>query len=362
MTIAEEEEKDRLFNNSHRLIVKTGELINNISKRINYNYELPNVAITYNNKIVELIALYNNHNMTFYSAFLEAVILRHLTNLLVESCNSLNEIGDIIVKNNNVELSDEQFKEAGQNIGKLIEKYEALNKEIFNFDLEKDIISSIDEDVEYWNEQGQNGEYDLYSNDGDQLITNYNNELQDLGINQRYTKSVDNTLVVDSQKLKDIFLTQREEISNYFKKNNINAPIIQSALESQLLDYFDEASSYYSNNEEMYKMCVDKMKNFDVMSEIKDSTSKYFAYWDDVNKFHNNDEWSKAKEELEKMGLSDIITQIQQDLDSDKYKDYVEDRNESVKDSNEELLRMVEEAVKNESQEQQLGAARQMIS
>lgn len=360
MTLAEEQEKDRLFNASHRLIDKTGELINNISKRIKYNRELPNVAITYNNKIVELIALYNEHNMSFYSAFLEAVILKHLTNLLAESCDSLNKIGDIIIKNNNVELSDEQFEEAGQDIGKLIEKYEALNKEIFDFDLEKDIISSIDEDVEYWNEQEKNGEYNLYSTDGDQLITNYNNELQNLGINQRYTKSIDNTLVVDSQKLKDIFLTQREKISNYFKENNIDAPIIQSALESQLLDYFDEASSYYSNNEEMYKMCVDKMKNFDVMSEIKDSTSKYFAYWDDVNKFHNNDEWSRAKEELKKMGLLDLISQIQQDLDSDKYKKYVEDRNDSIKESNDELLRMVDEAVKSESQEQQLGA-RQMI-
>ena len=99
MTLAEEQEKERLFNTSHRLIGKTGELINNISKRINYNRELPNAAITYNNKIVELISLYYSHSMSFYSAFLESIILRHLTNLLVESINSLNKIGEIIIKN-----------------------------------------------------------------------------------------------------------------------------------------------------------------------------------------------------------------------------------------------------------------------
>ena len=183
MALSEEQEKKKLFDNTYFLIEKFTEMLTQIDKKIPFAKGLPNIIITYNNKLVELISLYRQKNMSFYTSKLKPIITVYFSKFISDAASILGEL----VNTYSLYIRINKFhpikkEETKQKIYEIINIYKELDNKIFNFDFENDIIEVIKRDMEHFK-----ADYQL---NHEEIIANYNEELHLLGINQTVVDTI----------------------------------------------------------------------------------------------------------------------------------------------------------------------------
>lgn len=187
MTDNEELIKNELFDFNKSLIDKVARLIRTYNEIPGLRIKVPNIAITYNNKVVEIIALYRRNNKSFYSSELRRVILRYLETKIMAGVGVLSSLMSFCLINKDKELTPEEAFILRQRILEFFSMYKACDDSLFDFDLEKEINKAIEYDICSSRKIGEEGGYDLYAEAIDEIINKYNEELKSIGINQRYT-------------------------------------------------------------------------------------------------------------------------------------------------------------------------------
>ena len=73
------------FNDTKKMINNMDSLISKLKTLRNNDTNIPNIAITYNNKLVELLHIYKDNNVKFNGSELILLIHYHLLNIINES-------------------------------------------------------------------------------------------------------------------------------------------------------------------------------------------------------------------------------------------------------------------------------------
>ena len=325
--------KTSIFRKCNLMIEKIDKILYVINKRVNLDYKLPNIATTYNNKLVDIVALYRRNNMSFYSSHLKWPIEGYLLSYVDEATSILNRFTTLVSEASNTFPFSKKRAQIFDELQNLLKNYLDLDTKLYDFDISKDIVMAIDADIEHNKELEKKGEYNPYSSSADEIIKSYNDELKSLGINQTYNKpiattnsQVINERIITSELIKKVYSSKQFEISEFFRSKNIDVPIISSALQSQVLNYADDAAKYFSeNNIDQCKILIDRMDNFNIEKEMTEAIGKYICNLSDENEMHNINEWILAKAELEKIGFSNLIPQIEQYI-KNNYKEEIESR------------------------------------
>lgn len=306
------------YNKSISIIAMFEKILDGIE--YDFGKEIPRIAVSFNNKIVELGSFFKKRDLDFFDSQSMAIIVPYFEDLLTEGTDCLDSLMVAIKDFYDNIMSPQKRKENCKKIEDLISHYRELDSKIYFFDIEKDITKLVDSNKDT---------SDLpYKN---QMLRNLNYELKSLGFEIRFqidsktsSKEYDD-LFTDPSDAINIYYQQVEKIERHFKDNNIEAPFIIYALKERLLDHFHDAIHYISIDDiKHYLIELDAMKNFDIMGEIVESVGRHVSLWDSIYK--ENDDWSKTKIELEKMGLSDLIPQIEYDINAGKYDEYVQKR------------------------------------
>lgn len=333
------------------------ERINSIIRTLKNNslnyVSIPNIGITYNNKLVEIIHVYKRNGLDVSNSSLILVISRYLQEILEEALKCIDSYVKVIEKRTDNYDFNQQAMSIVDEAEKFLKVYRELDQKIFYFSIEKDIVLAVQSDIEFFKKVGNDGGYDLYQNDSG-VIDNYNSELSTLGFtntipqidvsSEVHSEITEDNLQSSTSDIKKIAFQKMEEVKFHYK----STPIIASALESQIIDYLDEVSNFYKKGDkENYEALCSKIINFNASDEIRESVGKYVAYWSGANSFHNNNEFAKVKEELEQLGLSNSILEIEHDIQSNKYQEYIKYRNRIIEEQVQLTAQQIDNVMQN---------------
>lgn len=162
----EEEFLKKIMNFNKSIFQTSSQLIDSANNILNGNLNIPNLGITLNNKIVEIIHIYQKHNLKLSESFMINLIIRYLLEIVKEAMNDLNNYMQNVCKV--LESNDKK---------KLIE---LLNKKndiennikdkdnfIFSFDLDKDMHLVVNEEKTYGEGNTKN---DVYNRCNKELV------------------------------------------------------------------------------------------------------------------------------------------------------------------------------------------------
>lgn len=154
----EEEFLKKIMDFNKSIFQASSQLIDSANNILNGNLNIPNLGITLNNKIVEIIHIYQKHNFKLSESFMINLIIRYLLEVVKEAMDDLNTYMQGVC--NALETNDKK---------KLIE---LLNKKndiennikyrddfIFSFDLDRDMYLVADEEKTYDGEINKNDAY-----------------------------------------------------------------------------------------------------------------------------------------------------------------------------------------------------------
>ena len=186
----DEKEKKLLFDKVQTIMDKIGDITLEIQKNTNGKVKLGNIGITFNNKIIEILQTYSENNVTFYNSKLKNVIIFYLENIMLEALKELQSYLDLF----NVKVKKFGTKKQVQSIIEqskpILSKYTDLRQRLFDFSIDKDIIRAVLKHIEFNKENALDGGFDCYINNPENIIQDYNKELQALGINTEIPQSI----------------------------------------------------------------------------------------------------------------------------------------------------------------------------
>ena len=301
-------EVEILMQQTENLIKKVGQIVNSIDLPT-YKDKVPNIGITLNNKMVEIIQILRKYKISINDSTLYRLINGYLFDLVSKSISYLEEYARLMLS-----ISSKISSEEAQNIitqaKEILDNYRRIDDKIFDFDIAKDIQEALDNSIEFYTKNDEIGGYNLYKDDPT-IIPSYNAELATIGVNK--------TLINPNVDFKDIAFQQIEKIKTQFS----TTPIIEASLEDTIIDYLYKAKR--KDNQ-----AIQSIINFNASEELIDSIGRYLAYWADANAFHNYDANEDVKKELSSLGLENIFTEIENNIKSNKYEQYIYWRNQIV--------------------------------
>ena len=307
----EEPKVESLMQQTEKIVEKFSQIINSIDLPT-YKDKIPNIGITLNNKMVDIIQILKNHNISINNSALYRLIKGYLFYLVAQAITYLEKYTKLMLSVSS-KTSSEEAKNIIAQAREILENYLKIDEQIYNFDIAKDIQEALNNAIEFYTQNGEIGGYDLYK-DNPTVIQSYNTELTAIGINK--------TLINPNIDFKSIAFQQIEKIKIKFS----STPIIASALEDTIIDYLHKANTKDSQ-------AIQSIINFDANQELIDSIGRYLAYWSDVNEFHNYDASEDVKKELASLGLENVFATIENNIKSNKYKQYVDWRNQIIMSS-----------------------------
>lgn len=166
-----------------------------ISQKISYLFstlpiteiDIPNIGITYNNKLVEIIQTFKSHGVPLDDNLLTIVI----TNYLIRKVNNASLI---LISYSQTFRQQKQIGFLKRNTleqrKRLADRYKAIDDEIFNFSLEKNIVAAIIADIRNDLENEKNGCLNKYNEMACQIIGDYKKDLCRLGVSQETLDSI----------------------------------------------------------------------------------------------------------------------------------------------------------------------------
>ena len=126
---------ENLFSNNKILIDSVGDMLQRIEEKTNHSVTLSNIGMLYNDKLVEIMQIYNRNNVAVYQSLLFTLIHKYLSDLV-----------SLAIKN-----------------------------------IEKDILTALENDIAFAKNVAQEARYNLYQATENILIAYYNEDLQRLG-------------------------------------------------------------------------------------------------------------------------------------------------------------------------------------
>lgn len=135
---------------------------------------IPNIGITYNNKIIEVQRQYEGKGLSFYDSFLLVVIVGYAFGKTVQGFEKLKELAPLIERG-------ERFpfivtKKARSQVEAVVEEYKKIDDSLYGFSIERDIGLAVAADMLVKLEDVEN----IYS--GASIIEAYREELRRLGL------------------------------------------------------------------------------------------------------------------------------------------------------------------------------------
>ena len=119
--------------------------------------KLGNIAITYNNKMVDIFQLYRSKEVLLSESCLKFIVVNYLVGIVGEATDCIDEymrVADkitklltkirqkfVLLRKREFFKNKELLLSLSNEIVKLLEKYARLDNLVFNFDLEKDILT-----------------------------------------------------------------------------------------------------------------------------------------------------------------------------------------------------------------------------
>ena len=101
---------------------------------------VPNIGITFNNKVIELYHFYENNNVDFESSKTISVILDYFDALVYAAAETLTGLTDHLSKLNKFFFKADIIS---NNIMRILDIYTRIDRKLFDFDIENDIIEAI---------------------------------------------------------------------------------------------------------------------------------------------------------------------------------------------------------------------------
>lgn len=166
-----------------------------LSKRINflfstlnpYEVDIPNIGITFNNKLVEIIHAFKKSGVPLDDNLLIMVILNYLSWKSNEASLVLVNYRETF---NPVKLMPFLSKETLEQRALLATRYRALNDEVHGFTLEKNVVSAIKFDIQRDREKEKYGGLNKYKDVANELIENYKRDLALLGVSRETIEAI----------------------------------------------------------------------------------------------------------------------------------------------------------------------------
>lgn len=186
----DEKEKKRLFDKTQKFMDQIGRIKFQIEKASQGQVNIGNIGITFNNKLNEILQVYSKNGVTFYNSKLKSVILFYLEDIMLEALNELQKYVDLFdVKIKKIGRKTQAQKIFSQS-KPILSKYAELRQKLFDFSIDKDIIPAVLKNIEFYKENALNGGYDLYSDNPDDIIQEYNKELKALGFDVEIPQNI----------------------------------------------------------------------------------------------------------------------------------------------------------------------------
>ena len=195
----DDRELEEIITKDEEIIEKINDIITKINE-INQDKAITsNVGISYNKKILEIYNSYKVKNMTFYNSKLYLLVRSYLETLLKEAINSLDQYATFLknlpctnhpylyLLKNGLKLKKEKAEAEG-----FIDNYQKINKQLINFDIDKDILTAFETDVDLWNKREQEGDFNYYKDIGNEGICEINKDLERLGCTSRLPQIYEN--------------------------------------------------------------------------------------------------------------------------------------------------------------------------
>ncbi len=187
---SDQQEKEYTKKYLAQIIQIAGEIKETYDQNTDGKEDLGNIGIVLNNKMVEIYQIYARNNVSYAPSALKNVIFFYLTDLTLDAINKLQEYVDVFAVNIDKINAQEETLEILAQANEKLQEYREFSDKIFAFDINRDIVHAVEKDIEHSQEIGREGGYDRYLENPAELINNYNQELESLGMTTRVPMSL----------------------------------------------------------------------------------------------------------------------------------------------------------------------------
>ena len=144
-------------------------------------YAIPNIAITFNNKIVELYHIFERKNKEALESKLFSLIYNHLL-ISVFKLDMIFKDMLLYVRKSSADPDIESKADELFNTMKgFIDEYKKLDDSVFYFDIEKNIMDAYNTEVQRQKEIQEDGGLTDFILNRESVINTYNEELKEMG-------------------------------------------------------------------------------------------------------------------------------------------------------------------------------------
>ncbi len=333
-------------------------------KELNKDMKLYNIAITHNNKIVEIGQIFKKKGVdNKYCQLLYSMINYYLSDKLEKGIKKLYDYGNFLDEHYYSNMKKSKFDSLLHEASYYLEQYKDIERELNDFSIDKDIkkvfefykeksfeeekktginsyVTAIIPNLVTYNKVIKNLGYDVSIEDSGY---NYEEDTIAKEIKERVAGMTDDEtkkFLEEKEHKRKFFINETQNMKKYFREKSDkfeeeykDTPLIYNSYINQMSDYLEKAINSLSNsNNEEYEFYKNKFYDFNTGEEIVESIGKYVVLKKDLYDFYNDDILIKIKEELEKINRNDVYVQVIKNLDEHKYDDYVNERNKKYED------------------------------
>lgn len=249
--------------------IQTCDLIQNKipkSKR----FHLPNIGVTYRDKLEEITQLYQEKGLSFYTSSLSILIRRYLEHFVEGALHHLQQGVTCIEYASIQQLILPNQKPTVRKQERWLKRYHELNQQIDSFDLEMNWKDLIAYDLELWNQLEKKGSPNLYREMGFSTLYSYNQELRQLGY------GICSYTFLGTQYYRDNLARMNLQIQTQIYFQLHHQPILAAALHAKRSERIMQAM--IANQNQDYKLVNELIENllaFHIEKEIVESVEHY---------------------------------------------------------------------------------------
>ena len=345
-----------LLQQSNRLFHLNQDLIDELKKIVGEETEIPNIGITFNNKLVEIFSIFSNQKVSFDQSELRVIIYSQLTKMIDESLNYLKQyilcIEKIINTRNKIPANESifgrilfaQFHEEIDDLFLQCEEflnfYQKIDDNLFHYDIGKDIPNYVLNHPEVLDEILDEINHSLTK---EEVLHNCNIDLRELGYEEKIELDdyIDDDILLDkyfnSINLNfDIYEIVSKKIEEY-KVQFQNFPFVRHAVEEYLLDDLElSIDAYKDNNWDVFLAIRDKVMDFSLEENLIEIIGKRIGFYQYINSIDLDLDYYDYQQELKELGYEELLPIIQEEAKEKKYFQYGKNQFERLNSSQEE--------------------------
>ena len=294
-------------------------IVNNwsdICEKINNKYivtqeKVPNVGITYNNKLLEIYNKLKNNakkkDVNFTTLLIP--IIRYLHEILTLS--KLCLYGYVEVVSQIAESKKQDIVPFINEVEDIIKKCNELNNEIYSFNIDKHMSLVLEQYVNNYS-SSQYSNYSIYNQMCGLLVNIYNNQLNTVNFNYSLPVNDNSEVRVNANNSDGFEVGDLEAlVSNTLKlifDNHWNLPMVEALIEYRVRIKLNKAYLFYDLHDvNSYNKTVDEICNMDIKKEIVD------GFLDDIMSheyIYDEERLNELERELNVLGLDDSFIKI----------------------------------------------------